>query len=62
MDYSPLAGGFAIVFNDGRAAVLTASTLKFDPNVSFYKYFSNFQHQFGNFVLEILASTRHLGA
>ncbi|XP_065214700.1 guanine nucleotide exchange factor subunit Rich isoform X2 [Planococcus citri] len=32
MDYSPLAGGFAIVFNDGRAAVLTASTLKFDPN------------------------------
>lgn len=34
MDYSPLVGGFAVVLNDGRAAFLTASTLKFDPNVS----------------------------
>lgn len=32
--YSPLIGGFAIVLNDGRAAFLTASSLKFDPNVS----------------------------
>lgn len=32
--YSPLVGGFAIVLNDGRAAFLTASTLRFDPNVS----------------------------
>lgn len=35
--YSPLVGGFAIVLNDGRAAFLTASTLRFDPNVSFFK-------------------------
>lgn len=33
--YSPLIGGFAIVLNDGRAAFLTASSLKFDPNVSY---------------------------
>ncbi|KAK6642715.1 hypothetical protein RUM43_004217 [Polyplax serrata] len=32
IEYSPLVGGFAIVLNDGRAAFLTASTLKFDPN------------------------------
>ncbi|XP_026289117.1 guanine nucleotide exchange factor subunit Rich isoform X1 [Frankliniella occidentalis] len=34
IDYSPLVGGFAVVLNDGRAAFLTASTLKFDPNVT----------------------------
>lgn len=33
MKYSPLIGGFSIVLNDGRAAFLTASSLKFDPNV-----------------------------
>lgn len=33
MEYSPLIGGFAITLNDGRAAYLTASSLKFDPNV-----------------------------
>ncbi|KAF5272536.1 hypothetical protein FQA39_LY07860 [Lamprigera yunnana] len=32
MEYSPLLGGFAIALNDGRAAFLTASSLKFDPN------------------------------
>ncbi|XP_037044247.1 guanine nucleotide exchange factor subunit Rich [Bradysia coprophila] len=32
MDYSPLIGGFSITLNDGRAAYLTASNLKFDPN------------------------------
>lgn len=32
IDYSPLLGGFAAVLNDGRAAFLTATTLKFDPN------------------------------
>ncbi|KAI5708804.1 hypothetical protein M8J76_003642 [Diaphorina citri] len=32
IEYSPLVGGFSIVFNDGRAAFLTASSLKFDPN------------------------------
>uniref|UniRef100_A0A023F237 Protein RIC1 homolog n=1 Tax=Triatoma infestans TaxID=30076 RepID=A0A023F237_TRIIF len=32
IDYSPLIGGFAVVFNDGRAAFLTAYTLRFDPN------------------------------
>lgn len=34
MEYSPLVGGFAIALNDGRAAFLTSSTLKFDPNVN----------------------------
>lgn len=33
MEYSPLVGGFGIILNDGRAALLTASSLKFDPNV-----------------------------
>lgn len=33
MEYSPLIGGFAITLNDGRAAYLTANSLKFDPNV-----------------------------
>lgn len=32
IEYSPLIGGFAVVFNDGRAAFITATTLKFDPN------------------------------
>ncbi|XP_076060554.1 guanine nucleotide exchange factor subunit Rich isoform X2 [Oratosquilla oratoria] len=32
IEYSPLVGGFAVVLSDGRAAFLTASTLKFDPN------------------------------
>ncbi|KAG8312726.1 WD40 repeat protein [Homalodisca vitripennis] len=32
IEYSPLIGGFAVVFNDGRAAFLTAASLKFDPN------------------------------
>lgn len=31
-------GGFSIVLNDGRAAFLTASSLKFDPNVSINNY------------------------
>lgn len=34
IEYSPLVGGFSIVLNDGRAAFLTASSLKFDPNVN----------------------------
>ena len=32
LSYSPLIGGYALVFNDGRAAFLVASTLNFDPN------------------------------
>lgn len=32
LEYSPLVGGFAITLNDGRAAFLTAPSLKFDPN------------------------------
>ncbi|XP_072379724.1 guanine nucleotide exchange factor subunit Rich [Diabrotica undecimpunctata] len=32
IEYSPLVGGFSIVLNDGRAAFLTAPSLKFDPN------------------------------
>lgn len=39
IEYSPLVGGFAIVLNDGRAAFLTASSLKFDPNVSINLFF-----------------------
>lgn len=44
MEYSPLVGGFGIILNDGRAALLTASSLKFDPNVRniFYNYIYNF--------------------
>jgi hypothetical protein len=30
--YSPLIGGYAVVFNDGRAAFLFSSTVNFDPN------------------------------
>lgn len=33
IEYSPLVGGFAIVLNTGKAAFLTAQSLKFDPNV-----------------------------
>ncbi len=32
--YSPLLGGYAVTFNDGRAAFLVASNANFDPNVS----------------------------
>ncbi|XP_047001163.1 guanine nucleotide exchange factor subunit Rich [Schistocerca americana] len=32
IEYSPLVGGFAVVLSDGRAAFLTAPSLKFDPN------------------------------
>ena len=34
--YSPLIGGYAVVFNDGRAAFLFSSTVNFDPNVRFF--------------------------
>lgn len=34
MEYSPVVGGFSVVLNDGRAAFLTATSLRFDPNVS----------------------------
>lgn len=37
IEYSPLVGGFAIVLNNGKAAFLTAQSLKFDPNVCNYK-------------------------
>ena len=37
--YSPLLGGFAVVLSNGRAAFITASTLKFEPMVSI-----SFQH------------------
>ncbi|XP_015171463.1 PREDICTED: guanine nucleotide exchange factor subunit Rich isoform X2 [Polistes dominula] len=32
IEYSPLVGGFAIVLSTGKAAFLTAHSLKFDPN------------------------------
>ena len=35
--YSPLIGGYAVVFNDGRAAFLFSSTVNFDPNVSLFQ-------------------------
>lgn len=35
IEYSPLVGGFAIVLSNGKAAFLTAQSLKFDPNVIF---------------------------
>jgi hypothetical protein len=43
MDYSPLLAGFSVVLKDGRAAFLTSSNLKFDPNVrqSFSMLLSN---------------------
>ncbi|XP_023222125.1 RAB6A-GEF complex partner protein 1-like [Centruroides sculpturatus] len=31
-EYSPLIGGFSIVLSNGKAAFITAPTLKFDPN------------------------------
>lgn len=37
MEYSPLVGGFAVTLNDGHAAFLTASSLRFDPNVSWLR-------------------------
>ena len=35
--YSPLIGGYAVVFNDGRAAFLFSSTVNFDPNVRLFQ-------------------------
>lgn len=32
IEYSPLVGGFAVVLSNGKAAFLTAQSLKFDPN------------------------------
>ncbi|EFN72501.1 Protein RIC1-like protein [Camponotus floridanus] len=32
IEYSPFVGGFAIVLSNGKAAFLTAQSLKFDPN------------------------------
>lgn len=34
IEYSPLVGGFAVTLSNGKAAFLTAQSLKFDPNVS----------------------------
>jgi len=34
LHYSSLLGGFAVVLSNGRAAFLTASSLKFEPSVS----------------------------
>lgn len=46
MEYSPLIGGFAITLNDGRAAYLTANSLKFDPNVSRTMHLANGNNSF----------------
>jgi RAB6A-GEF complex partner protein 1 len=40
MDYSPLVAGFSIVLQDGQAGFLTATNLKFDPNVNIIHLFS----------------------
>lgn len=62
MDYSPLIGGFSITLNDGRAAYLTASNLKFDPNVSFHvAHCTENQKNFQN-KNPFTASTRNLGS
>ena len=34
MQYSPLLAGFAVVLSNGKAAFMTADTLKFEPSVS----------------------------
>ena len=34
LQYSLLLGGFAVVLSNGKAAFLTANTLKFEPTVS----------------------------
>ena len=34
LHYSSLLGGFAVVLSNGRAAFLTANSLKFEPSVS----------------------------
>lgn len=64
MEYSPLIGGFAITLNDGRAAYLTANSLKFDPNVSRTMHLANGNNSFfiAEFDFFFAASTRHLGA
>lgn len=36
LKYSPLLGGFTAVLSNGRAAFITARSLKFEPNVSDY--------------------------
>lgn len=61
MEYSPLIGGFAITLNDGRAAYLTANSLKFDPNVSELKRNSG-QLMCDVFASIFVASAGHLGA
>jgi len=38
--YSSLLGGFAVVLSNGRAAFLTANSLKFEPSVSFVTFFA----------------------
>jgi hypothetical protein len=58
MDYSPLLAGFSIVLKDGRAAFLTSSNLKFDPNVSF-NYLNLICY---NFFLKFTASNRNMGS
>lgn len=58
MEYSPLIGGFAITLNDGRAAYLTANSLKFDPNVSKAIAIVTIHYTGEIFA----ASTRHLGS
>lgn len=34
LHYSSLLGGFAVVLSNGRAAFITANSLKFEPSVS----------------------------
>ena len=34
LKYSPLLGGFTAVLSNGKAAFITARSLKFEPNVS----------------------------
>jgi len=38
LHYSSLLGGFAVVLSNGRAAFLTANSLKFEPSVSYITF------------------------
>jgi len=38
LHYSALLGGFAVVLSNGRAAFLTANSLKFEPSVSYVTF------------------------
>ena len=64
IEYSPLVGGFAVVLSNGKAAFLTAQSLKFDPNVSL-RHYTNDRLRWEKFFFSIVtiftASSGNLG-